>query len=71
MTMGIFREAGDRHGEGMALGNLGSAYQEMRQLGRAAECWREAAAAMRDAGDADEAGRLEQLAAHAQAGQCS
>jgi hypothetical protein len=36
---------------------------------QAAACWGEAAAAMRDAGDHEEAVRLEQLAANAQTGQ--
>jgi hypothetical protein len=38
----------------------------MRESGRAAACWREAAAAMRDAGDHERAARLEQKAANAQ-----
>jgi tetratricopeptide (TPR) repeat protein len=65
----IYRETGDRYGEGQTLDNLGIAYQEMRQPGRAAACWREAAAAMRDTGDHAEAVPLEQLAVNAQAGQ--
>jgi len=59
----ICREAGDRYGEGQTLGNLGRAYQEMRQPGRAAACRQEAAAAMRDVGDHEAAACLEQLAA--------
>ena len=62
-ALAIFRETGDRYGEGATLDGLGDAYQELREPGRAAECWREAAAAMRDAGDLEQAGRLEQLAA--------
>ena len=62
----IFRETGDRHGEGQTLNTLGIAYQEVRQPDRAAACWREAATAMCDAGDHEEAARLEQLAANAQ-----
>jgi tetratricopeptide (TPR) repeat protein len=65
----ICRETGDRYGEGQTLEYLGGAYREVRQPGRAAACWREAAAAMRDAGDQQEAARLEQLAADAQTGQ--
>jgi hypothetical protein len=61
----LYRETGDRHGEGQTLNNLGNAYQAMRQSARAVECWREAAAAMRDAGDHEEAARLGQLAANA------
>ena len=64
-SLAIFQETGDRHGEGQALGNLGNAYQELWHPRRAATCWREAAA-MRDAGDHEEAGRLEQLASGAQ-----
>jgi hypothetical protein len=52
----------------MTLNNLGIAYQKLRQPDRAATCWREAAMAMRDAGDHEEAARLEQLAANAQSG---
>ena len=65
----IFRETGDRHSEGQALDNLGDAYQEMKQPGRATDCWRAAAEAMRDVGDHEEATRLEQQAANAQGGQ--
>jgi tetratricopeptide (TPR) repeat protein len=67
-ALAIFRETGDRYGEGLALSNLGFAYRELRQPGQAAECWREAAAAMRDAGDHAEAARLEQRAASTQMG---
>ena len=62
------RETADRYGEGQTLDNLGIAYQEMEQPARAAACWREAAAAMRDAGDHEEAAHLDQRAANAQAG---
>ncbi len=65
----IYRETGDRHGEGTALTNLAYAYQDMRQPGRAAACWRDAAAAMRDAGEHEEAARLEQLATNTRTGQ--
>ena len=65
-SLAIFRETGDRHGEGQTLTNLGLAYQGLRQPDRAAMCWQDAAAAMRDAGDQEEAARLEQLAANAQ-----
>jgi hypothetical protein len=55
-----------REGEGLTLNNLGHAYRELRQPDRAAMYWRDAAAAaMRDAGDHEEAARLEQLAANA------
>jgi tetratricopeptide (TPR) repeat protein len=63
----ICRETGDRHGEGQALTNLGNAYQELRLSDRAAVSWRDAAAAMRDAGEHKQAARLEQLAASARA----
>jgi tetratricopeptide (TPR) repeat protein len=62
-SLAIFRETGDRYDEGQTLDNLGNAYRELRQPDRAAECWREAAAAMHDAGDHQAAERLEQLAA--------
>ena len=54
-ALAIRRETGDRHGEGRTLTSLGLAYQELRQPDRAAECWRDAAAALRDAGDREEA----------------
>ena len=63
----ICRETGDRHGEGQALTNLGNAYQELRLSDRAAVSWRDAAAAMRDAGEHKQAARLEQLAASGRA----
>jgi tetratricopeptide (TPR) repeat protein len=69
--LAICRETGDRYGEGQTLDNLGTAYQEMMQSGRAAVCWRDAAAAMRDAGDHEEAALLDQKAASAEAGQHS
>ena len=62
----IYRETGDRHGEGTALNNLAVAYWEIGQPGRAAACGREAAAAMREAGALEEAARLEQQVANAQ-----
>jgi hypothetical protein len=65
-SLAICRETGDRYGEGQTLTNLGIAYTKMRQPDRAAMCWREAAAAMRDAGDDEAAGRLEQRAADVQ-----
>jgi hypothetical protein len=43
----------------MALNNLGEAYRESRQPGRAAECWRRAAAAIRDVGEHNQAVRPE------------
>jgi hypothetical protein len=46
----------------VTLNNLGIAYGELQQSERAGECWREAAA-MRDVGDHEAAGRLEQVAA--------
>ena len=50
----------------MALINLGNDYRAMRQSDQAATCWREAAAAMHDVGDHQEAGHLEQQAANTQ-----
>jgi tetratricopeptide (TPR) repeat protein len=61
-AMVIFREAGDRHTEGIMLDKLAVIYKMTRQPGRAAMCWQEAAEAMRDANDHEEAARLEQLA---------
>ena len=63
----ICRETGDRYGEGQALNNLGNAYRALRLSDRAAVSWRDAAAAMRDAWDYEQAARLEQLAASARA----
>ena len=31
-SLAIFREIGDRHGEGLALNNLGNAYRELRRF---------------------------------------
>ena len=56
------RESGERHGEGTTLSNLANAYWDLGQPDRAAGYWRDAAAAMRNAGDHEEAARLEQLA---------
>jgi tetratricopeptide (TPR) repeat protein len=42
----IFREAGDRRGEGWTLDNLGSVHYKMRRPAQAAAYWRDAAAAM-------------------------
>jgi len=64
-ALAIRRETGDQHGEGQTLTNLGNAYSDLRQPDRAATCWRDAAAAMRDAGDHEAAARLEQQAASA------
>jgi tetratricopeptide (TPR) repeat protein len=57
----IYRETGDRHGEGQALSNLDLAYQGLRQPIHA-QGWRDAAAAMRDAGDTEAAAALKQAA---------
>ena len=65
-ALALFRETGDRYSEGTILTFLGDVYQVMRQHDGAALCWQEAAAAMRDAGDHEEARRLVQLAAAAQ-----
>jgi len=66
-ALAIRREIGDRYGEGKTLRSFGYSYQKIGQRDRAARCWREAAVAMRDAGDHEEAGRMEELAASAQA----
>jgi tetratricopeptide (TPR) repeat protein len=65
----ICRETADRYGEGQTGENLAVAGRETGQPGRAAACWREAAAAMREVGELEEAARLEQQAANAQTGQ--
>jgi tetratricopeptide (TPR) repeat protein len=65
------REAADLYGEGRTLDNLGNAYHQMEQPGRATASWRKAAAAMRDAGEHEQAARLDHEAANAQAGQRS
>jgi tetratricopeptide (TPR) repeat protein len=64
-SLEIRREIGDRYGEGETLLNLGNTYPELRQPDRAAACWQDAAVAMRDAGEDEEAARLEQMAADA------
>jgi tetratricopeptide (TPR) repeat protein len=65
----ICRETADGGGEGKALTKLGAAYWQMRQPDRTAACWQDAAA-MRDAGDHEEAARLEDLAAIARSRRC-
>ena len=47
----IFRETGDRHGEGMALSNLGLALREAGRLEEAITAYQEAAAIYRETGD--------------------
>ena len=61
----IFREAGDRYSEGQVLGNLGTAYHGLQQADQTAICWRDAALAMRDVGDDEEAVRFDQLSVNA------
>jgi tetratricopeptide (TPR) repeat protein len=64
-ALAIFQETGERHREGSTLDHVGAAYNKLRQRGQAARCWQEAAVAMRDAGDHEEAARLEHLATEA------
>jgi tetratricopeptide (TPR) repeat protein len=45
------RRAGDRHGEGHALGNLGSAYGQLRRLEEAVDCFQQDIAICREVGD--------------------
>jgi len=40
--LSIVREIGDSRGEGVALCNLGDAYADLAQFGKAIECWRAA-----------------------------
>ena len=47
----IFRETGDRHGEGMALTNLGAALVEVRRFEEAITAYQDAAAIYRETGD--------------------
>jgi tetratricopeptide (TPR) repeat protein len=47
----IFRETGDRHGEGGALNNLGNALQEARRLAEAITAYQDALAIYRETGD--------------------
>lgn len=52
MTEGLLdgRRAG-RYGEGLALANLGLAYQELRRFEEAADCRQDALAILRQTGD--------------------
>ena len=47
----IYRETGDRHGEGGALNNLGVALVEVRQFDEAITAHQDAAAIYRETGD--------------------
>ena len=47
----IFRETGDRHGEGTALDNLGLALREVGRLEEAITAHQDAAAIFRETGD--------------------
>ena len=47
----IFRETGDRHGEGIALNNLGMALREVRRFEEAITAAQDAAAIFRETGD--------------------
>jgi len=49
----IFRDTGDRHREGIALGNLGDALREAGRTREAAAAYRDAAAVFRETGDPD------------------
>ncbi|MEU0645995.1 tetratricopeptide repeat protein, partial [Streptomyces umbrinus] len=53
----LYREAGDRHGEGRALNNLGSALQEVRRFEEAIDAHTQAADIYREAGDRHAEGR--------------
>jgi len=41
-SLGIFRELGDRHGEGKTLMNMGLLYEQQGQQEQAVALWREA-----------------------------
>jgi tetratricopeptide (TPR) repeat protein len=47
----IYRETGDQHREGMALGNLGSAYAGLRRFEEAIDCYQQNIAICRETGD--------------------
>jgi tetratricopeptide (TPR) repeat protein len=47
----IYRETGDRHREGTALNNLGSALRDSDRLDEAKEAGRKAVAAFQETGD--------------------
>jgi tetratricopeptide (TPR) repeat protein len=47
----IYRETGDRHGEGTALNNLGLALQEVRRFEEAISALQDAAVIFRETGD--------------------
>ena len=53
----IFRETGDRHGEGMALNNLGARAAEVRRFEEAITAHQDAAAICRETGDRHGEGR--------------
>ena len=41
-SLAIWRETGDRHGEGQTLTNLGNAYEELRRFEEAVDCYQHA-----------------------------
>ena len=47
----IYREIGDRHGEGMALDNLGTALAEVRRFEEAITAHQDSAAIFQETGD--------------------
>ena len=49
--LAIYRETGDRHGEGMALDNLGLALREVGRFEEAISAHQDAAAIFRETGD--------------------
>ena len=57
----IYRETGDRHGEGMALGNLGLALRNTGCIAEARRCWVQAAEAFADSGSAEEVAAIRAL----------
>jgi hypothetical protein len=50
-AVAIFREAGDRHGEGRALTKLGAALAMVWRVDEAIRAFQDAAAIFREAGD--------------------
>lgn len=61
-SLAIFQETGDRYATGTALIHIGRIYEILQQPDQAAACRVDAAAALRDAGDHEQAAHIEQLA---------
>lgn len=64
-ALACYREAGDRYREGLLWASTASAHANLFQRSQTAACLTEAAAAMREVGEMDEAARLERAASDA------